>query len=70
MSNQTSNQIPTDYIPDEMLTVRQAAGLLGMSEKALRNRIDRNVGPDLIRLGRSIRILGHHLREWVERGGI
>lgn len=48
------------------LTVAQAADVVNMTKKALYNRINRGEGPQLARIGRSIRIHGQSLVLWLE----
>lgn len=48
------------------LTVAQAADVVNMTKKALYNRINRGEGPQLARIGRSIRIPGESLVAWLE----
>lgn len=51
---------------DSYLTVAQAAEVVNMTPKALYNRISRGEGPQLARIGRTIRIYGVSLVEWIE----
>lgn len=61
----TSPLAPTEFdasdgARSELLTVAEAARMLRLSPKAVRNRIDRGQLP-VIRLGRSVRIRRRHL---------
>ncbi|MEQ8820495.1 MAG: helix-turn-helix domain-containing protein [Sumerlaeia bacterium] len=66
-SNQTSINLNA-----KLFTVREAAELLGLTERGLRHRIHRGEGPHIIRLGpATIRIHEDDIRAWlrVEEGG-
>ncbi len=57
-------------IKDRWLTVTEAASFVGLSEKGLRNRIQRGDGPKIARLGaRTIRIHSADLRAWIQKAG-
>jgi excisionase family DNA binding protein len=48
-------------------TVREAAAVVGLSERALRHRLSRGEGPRIIRLGvATIRIHEDDLRRWIQ----
>jgi len=58
--------IAFNTMPDRLLTVKQTADILGITEKSLRNRIDRNEGPPLIRLSpRTLRYSEKELMDWI-----
>lgn len=48
-------RVIVETVGDRLLTVEEAAGIVGVSPKALRKRIERGTVP-AIRLGRSIRV--------------
>lgn len=48
-------------------TVKEAAAVVGLTERALRHRISRGEGPRIIRLGvATIRIHEDDLRNWMQ----
>lgn len=59
------NTVPPNW-RDCYLTVAQAASIVNMTTKALYNRINRGEGPELARIGRSIRIHGESIVIWIE----
>lgn len=58
-------EIPADW-RDRYLTVEMAAAVVAMSPKAMYNMIHRGQGPELVRIGRRIRISGSALARWAE----
>jgi len=62
------NENDQDYIKlPKLLTISQAAVYLGLTDKALRNRIDRGSGPKIIRLGpKTIRIKSSDLEAFID----
>jgi len=68
MSNTNVQQPPA--LPEwssRWLSVEEAAGIAGLTEKAMRGRLARGQGPRVARLSpRCLRISGQHLREWLE----
>lgn len=68
-SNSSQSSINLDA---RLYTIKQAAELLGLTERGLRHRIHRGEGPRIIRLGAAtIRIHEDDLRAWlrVEEAG-
>lgn len=61
-------QIPNSInLNARIYTVREAAAVVGLSERALRHRISRGEGPRIIRLGVStIRVHEDDLRAWMQ----
>lgn len=57
---------PHSLSPDRLLSFREAAAILGLSEKGLRQRIVRGDTPPIIRLSeRTLRISERDLYEWI-----
>lgn len=53
-------------IQQQLLTIEEAAVVLGMTEKALRQRLHRGEGPPIYRLSeRTIRISRCELTDWL-----
>lgn len=64
MDHQAPNSINLNA---KIFTVREAAAVVGLSERALRHRISRGEGPRIIRLGVStIRVHEDDLRAWMQ----
>ena len=60
---QTEQSLPRQQL---LVTISQAAKLLGISRAMLYSLIAKQQGPPVIRLGRSARISMTSLRRWVE----
>lgn len=54
---------------EELLTARETAQLLRLSERSVRAMLRTGALPGAVRVGRSYRVLRQGLREWIERGG-
>ena len=54
----------------EVLTVEEAAALLRVNHKTLRDAIHRNEVPGVIRLGRVIRLSRTALLEWLKASAV
>lgn len=63
--NATSNQLPAGV--DPLLTYRQAAKVLGVTERTVWSLVDEGTMP-AVRFGRSVRIDPTDLRAFIERG--
>lgn len=57
----------TDHDPDTLLTGREAAELLRLSERTLERHRMAGTGPRFSALGRAIRYRRHDLLDWIER---
>jgi hypothetical protein len=53
---------------DELLTSREAAALLRLSERTLERHRTAGTGPRFCALGRAIRYRHRDLLDWIERG--
>lgn len=53
----------TQHLPDRLLDVEGAAEFLGLTEKAVRRRVERDVIP-YRKVGRLLRFDPHELYEW------
>jgi predicted DNA-binding transcriptional regulator AlpA len=56
-----------DHDPDTLLTGREAAALLRLSERTLERHRTAGTGPRFCALGRSIRYRRVDLADWIER---
>jgi excisionase family DNA binding protein len=54
----------------EVLTVEEAAALLRVNHKTLRDAIRRNEVPGVVRLGRVIRLSRTALLEWLQASAV
>jgi predicted DNA-binding transcriptional regulator AlpA len=57
----------SDHDPDTLLTGREAAALLKLSERTLERHRTAGTGPRFCALGRAIRYTRHDLTDWIER---
>jgi predicted DNA-binding transcriptional regulator AlpA len=57
----------TDHDPDALLTGREAAELLRLSERTLERHRTAGTGPRFCALGRAIRYRRRDLLDWIER---
>jgi len=57
----------TDHEPDTLLTGREAAELLRLSERTLERHRTAGTGPRFCALGRAIRYRRRDLLDWIER---
>ena len=53
---------------DELLTSREAAALLRLSERTLERHRTAGTGPRFCALGRAVRYRRRDLLDWIERG--
>ena len=56
----------TNHDPDALLTGREAAALLKLSERTLERHRTAGTGPRFCALGRAIRYRRHDLIDWIE----
>jgi predicted DNA-binding transcriptional regulator AlpA len=56
----------TDHDPDSLLTGREAAALLRLSERTMERHRVSGTGPRYIALGRAIRYRRDDLADWIE----
>lgn len=62
-------EVPRNHInlDAKLYTVKEAAAVVGLSERGMRHRISRGEGPRIIRLGvATIRIHEDDLRNWMQ----
>jgi predicted DNA-binding transcriptional regulator AlpA len=53
---------------DELLTGREAAALVRLSERTMERHRTAGTGPRYIALGRAVRYRRRDLHDWIERG--
>jgi len=65
MEQDTASRVATEPGPPEVLTVAEAAALLRINEKTLREAITRTEVPGVRRIGRVIRLSRQALVQWL-----
>ena len=57
----------TDHDPDTLLTGREAAALLRLSERTMERHRVAGTGPRYVALGRAVRYQRRDLTDWIEQ---
>jgi predicted DNA-binding transcriptional regulator AlpA len=72
MATEASTEVPADVSTDvfadlpQLMTRKQAAAVLGLTEAALSQMATRGEGPKYVRAGRSVRYRTTDLAEWID----